>query len=95
MSEYLTTWECPTVGCEYDIKIEYDYTPAQAARTNPDDNPCPAQPAEVDVTAIYRKEPIYIGGINTGDEAWVEWHDETDEQLENWKQEILLKEAEG
>jgi len=93
MSEYLTTWEYDETGCIWDIKIEYDYTPAQAARTNPDDNPCPAVDAEVDITAIYRKEPYAINGVETG-MHWVEWHDESDNDLEDWMQEILIKEAE-
>ncbi len=87
--QYLTTWCCPDTGAEWDIKIEYTLIPAQAARTNPDDNPCPAVDAEIDIDAIYRQEPIYIGGINTGDEEWAEWNDESDEDLEQWKTEIL------
>ena len=86
--EYKTTWCCPDVGCEWDVKIEYDYTPAQSARTNPDDNPCPAQPAEIDITAIYRHEPYAINGVETG-MHWVEWDGESEADLDNWKEEIL------
>jgi len=89
---YETTYE-DDYGAEWDIKIEYDYYPAEAARTNPDDNPCPAVDAEVDVTAIYRHEPYAINGVETG-MHWAEWDGETEEQLEDWMQEILFKEAE-
>ncbi len=94
MKEYLTTWCCPDTGAEYDIKIEYTLIPAQAARTNPDDNPCPAVDAEIDIDAIYRREVVLINGAGDVGSEWVEWNDESDDDLEDWKQEILIKEAE-
>ncbi len=94
MSEYLTTWECPTVGCEWDIKIEYSLSAYKPQVDNPDDPLFgPEEPTEVEIEAIYRKEPYAINGVETG-MHWVEWNDESDDDLEDWKQEILIKEAE-
>ena len=85
---YLITWCDDEVGAEWDIQIEYNIYPAQAARTNPDDNPCPAEDAYVEIVDIYRHEPYAINGVETGMQ-WVEWNDESDAELEDWKIEIL------
>ena len=84
---YLTTWEDEN-GAEYDIKIEYNLYPAQAARTNPDDNPCPAEDVYVEVVDIYRHEPYAINGVETGMQ-WVEWNGESEAELDSWIIEIL------
>ena len=84
----LTTHEDEN-GAEWEIKILFTYQPFEGPDYEEGREVYPGCDASIQNIQVERLEPIYIGGINTGDESWVLFDGATEKEEADWAVEIM------